>query len=416
MGVRLIHTSDWHLGHHLHGVSREREHAAFLAWLVDLCDAEAVDAVVITGDVFDGSNPPASAQAAYYGFLARLAARRPGVQVVVIGGNHDSPSRLEAPAPLLDALRVRVIGALPRNAAGIAWDRCVVDLGGAWLLAVPFLRAADLTDPERSEGGVGALPASPVGRGRSPLGNDVKARYAEGIAEARARCGDAPLVVTGHLNVSGAEPSTLSERRVVIGGSEAVAADLFPPDLAYVALGHLHKAQRVGGREHVRYAGSPIPLAMTEADYRHQVVVVEIGGVIAIREVPRTVELVRIPKRGAAPLDEVLAAIEALPDLGLDDDPDVRPLLEVAVLLTRPEPQLRVRLDHAMTHKRAHLVRFTTARAGTGAALGDLTVDVALADLSPREVLLQRWRRDHQGDPSAALLAAFDALVARVQA
>lgn len=392
MAVRLLHTSDWHLGHHLHGVSREREHAAFLGWLVDLCVAEAIDAVVITGDVFDGSNPPASAQAAYYGFLARLAARRPGVQVIVLGGNHDSPSRLEAPAPLLDALRVRVIGALPRDAGGIVWDRCVIDLGGAWLLGVPFLRAADVAD------------------------DDVKARYAEGIAAARARAGELPLVVTGHLNVSGAEPSALSERRVVIGGSEAVAADLFPPDLAYVALGHLHKAQRVGGREHVRYAGSPIPLAMTEAEYRHQVVIVEVGGGIAIREVPRTIDLVRIPKRGALPLDEVLAAIAALPDLGIDDDPDARPLLEVAVLLTKPEPQLRVRLDQAMTHKRAHLVRFTTARAGTGAALGDLTVDVALADLSPREVLLQRWRRDHQGDPPAALMAAFDALVARVQA
>src|SRR5688572_11423131 len=106
--MRIVHTSDWHLGHQLHGVSREREHAAFLAWLVEVCEREVVDAVVITGDVFDGSNPPATAQAAWYGFLAQLAARRPGVHVVVIGGNHDSPARLEAAAPVIARVGVHV--------------------------------------------------------------------------------------------------------------------------------------------------------------------------------------------------------------------------------------------------------------------------------------------------------------------
>jgi exonuclease SbcD len=146
-------------------------------------------------------------------------------------------------------------------------------------------------------------------------------------------------------------------------------------------------------------------------------VVVDLGEVteVRIREVPRTVELVRIPKRGAAPLDEILQAIDELPALADDEDPELRPLLEVAVLLTKPEPQLRARLDHAATGKRPRLVRFTTTRAGSGAALGDTSPGVALAELSPRDVLVQRWRRDHQGEPPPALLAAFDALVERVQ-
>jgi exonuclease SbcD len=385
--MRIVHTSDWHLGHQLHGVSRAREHAAFLAWLVDVCMREAADAVLVTGDVFDGSNPPATAQAAWYGFLADLAARRPGVEVVVIGGNHDSPARLEAPAPLLARLNVHVVGAAPA---------AIRRVGEAFVLAVPFLRSADLGDP------VGEDP--------------VRAIFAAGIAELRARANGAPMIVMGHLHVSGAEPSVLSERRILLGGAEAVAGDLFPADVAYVALGHLHKPQRVGGREQVRYAGSPIPLAMSEAEYRHQVLVVDVGEEVRVRpvEVPRTVELMRVPRRGAAPIEEVLVALDLMP---LDDgaDPELRPYLEVHVRLDRPLPALRGQIEQALDGKRPRLVKITVERAGDGAALGDATSGVALADLAPHDVLRRRWRRDHEGDPPAALLAAFDALVARVE-
>ncbi|MCA9677161.1 MAG: exonuclease subunit SbcD, partial [Myxococcales bacterium] len=272
--MRLLHTSDWHLGHQLHGVARDGEHAAFLAWLVEQAVAEQVDAVVITGDIFDGSNPPATAQAAYYGFLAEIGARLPGVEVIVLGGNHDSPARLEAPAPLLERLRVRVVGALPRDDHAVAWDRAVVLLHrrvrgkpgpvAAWLLAVPFLRVGDLAGHVDGDG----VPDPAIA---------IAALYAEGVAAARARAGALPLVITGHLHVTGAEPSILSERRVLAGGAEALDAGLFGAgEVAYVALGHLHKAQRVGGHDHVRYAGSPIPLAMAEAGYKHQVAIVEL--------------------------------------------------------------------------------------------------------------------------------------------
>jgi exonuclease SbcD len=397
--MRIIHTSDWHLGHQLHGVSREREHAAFLAWLVDVCEQEAADAVLITGDVFDGSNPPASAQAAWYGFLADVAARRPGVQVVVIGGNHDSPARLEAPAPLLERMRVHVIGALPRvedEPGRIDWARAVVHLGGACVLAVPFLRISDVATVGGEDGA-----------------EAVRALYAAGMEEARARAAGAPIVVMGHLHVSGAEPSVLSERRIVLGGAEAVSGDLFAADAAYVALGHLHKPQRVG-RENVRYAGSPIPLAMNEAEYRHQVLVIDVRQTIRAIEVPRTVELLRVPRRGAAPLEEILPALLAM-ECETGEDAALRPYLEVHVRLDRPLPQLRGQIEQALEGRRPRLVKITVERAGDGAALADATPGVALADLAPREVLLRRWRRDHQGEPPAALLAAFDELVARVQ-
>jgi exonuclease SbcD len=210
----------------------------------------------------------------------------------------------------------------------------------------------------------------------------------------------------------------MSERRIVVGGAEAVAGDLLPADATYVALGHLHKAQRIGGREHVRYAGSPIPLAMSEADYRHTVVIADLDGdARAVRTVaiPRLVELVRVPRREAAPIEEVLAALAALPALDPDEAHELRPFLEVHVRLDKPVPALRDRIEQALEGKRPRLVKIGVQRAGDLAALGDAAPGVALADLAPRDVVIRKWRRDHQGEPPAALIAAFDALLARVQ-
>ena len=116
--MRVLHTSDWHLGHLLHDLPRDREHAAFLDWLCDTIAAEAIDAVLISGDVFDAGNPPARALAAWYGFVAAARRRRPHLTVVAIAGNHDSPARLTAPAPLLAAAGVHVIGTVGRDADG----------------------------------------------------------------------------------------------------------------------------------------------------------------------------------------------------------------------------------------------------------------------------------------------------------
>jgi DNA repair protein SbcD/Mre11 len=388
--MRLLHTSDWHLGHALHGVGREREHAAFLAWLTGVLEAERVDAVVITGDVFDGSTPPATAEAMWFGFLADARRRVPGLDVVVIAGNHDSPARLGAPSPLLAALGVRVVTSVPPDPGGLVIEVGAAD-DGAVIAAVPYLRPIDLP----------AL-ADPA--------DAVAAVYAGALAAARAAARGRPIVVTGHLFVTGASPSILSERRIVTGGAEAVGAELFPDDVAYVALGHLHRAQRIGGREHVRYAGSPIPLAMNEAGYRHQVVVVDLpAGDVRTLAVPRTLELMRVPRHGALPIDEALAAVATLPTAG-DEAIEDRPLLEVVVALGQPEPRLRDRVEAAAAGRRVRLVKISVEATGDRAALGDVEVG-SLADLDPREVLARRWARDHADPVPAPVLRAFDELL-----
>ena len=129
MGLRILHTADWHLGHSLHGQSRDYEHGRFLDWLLRTLEQRQADALLIAGDVFDSANPPAAAQAMLYRFLVEAGRRLPGLQMVLVAGNHDSPARLEAPSPILETLNVRMVGAVRRDADGRLdtgpwWCRC----------------------------------------------------------------------------------------------------------------------------------------------------------------------------------------------------------------------------------------------------------------------------------------------------
>lgn len=197
-------------------------------------------------------------------------------------------------------------------------------------------------------------------RGRLPCG-----RRGPVPASARQRAGEAPAR-PGHSR-HGALPhgrrqsSENSERRIVIGGAEALPADVFDVAIAYTALGHLHLAQQVNGQANLRYSGSPLPMSFAEIDYPHQIVCVELEGETAkaIRpiRVPRSVELLRVPKTHA-PLDEALAELAEL-DLsayaGLP--PEAQPFLEVRVRLDAPEPGLRARIEDALAGQPVRLAR-----------------------------------------------------------
>jgi exonuclease SbcD len=397
--MRLIHTSDWHLGHMLKGeVSREYEHAAFLAWLLETCVREAADALVITGDVFDSATPPASAERMWFEFVAAARRARPALDIVAIAGNHDSPARLGAASSVLRELGVHVVGGLPRRDDGaLDLDRVLIPVAGGrgLIAAVPFLRPVDVA---------------------GDAGDPLTTIYGEVIAAARARRrADQALIVTGHLYVAGAETQYLSERRVSIGGQEAAPLRLFPDDIDYVALGHIHRAQRVG-RASIRYAGAPLPLSLDEAGYKNQIVAIDFqaGRLHDLRTlpVPRVVEIVRVPRRGAAPLAEVVAELARLPLL-VPGDP-ARPFLEVVVALERPEPKLRAAIEAALDGKRPRLIRLGTETTGDGGALGDGVALQRLAELDPREVFMRLWARDHVERPGDAVLAGFDRLLAEV--
>lgn len=248
--MKLLHTSDWHLGHTLLDADREVEHDEFLSWLLDTIEAHEVDALLVTGDIFDSANPPATAQRAWYRFLVEAGRRRKGLQVVAIAGNHDSAARLEAPREVLASLDVTVVGELPCADGRLDPARLLVPLRDregvrrAWVAAVPYLRSSDLA----GFGEEAALEDDGSVR-IDPNATRVAAVYAEASALVRSRRTDGEAVVlTGHLYAAGGHLSEISERKIQKGNQEAVALDVFGSDVGYVALGHLHLAQTVGGR------------------------------------------------------------------------------------------------------------------------------------------------------------------------
>lgn len=407
--MRLIHTSDWHLGHSLHELSRRHEHLAFFDWLLDTIDDEKADALLVAGDVFETANPSAQALSDFYEFLSKCKQRFPSLDIVVIGGNHDSAARLDAPDSLLRSFGVRVVGGVSRTVDGeIDVERLVIPLrnaeGGvaAWVAAVPFLRPVDL--PRVDAPDVDVL-IEGVRRLYSQVFEAIRARREEGEA----------IVAMGHCYMTGTNLSELSERKILGGNQHALPVDVFPEDVAYAALGHLHLAQKVGGRNGVRYCGSPIPLSFSETTYRHQVCVVELDGerLSSVRDVriPRAVELLQLPPNEPGTLNDLLNELRALPERDEAQPLETLPMLEVRVLLEQPEPTLRGMLERELEEKAARLVKISITRAGTGRGLADVERVSSLTDLKPEDVFRLKYERDHGGEPSEELLAAFHELV-----
>jgi len=410
--MRLLHTSDWHLGQTLHTFERSYEHQCFLDWLLDTLVHEQVDALLIAGDIFDNSNPSAASQRQLYRFLQQARVRAPQLDIVVIAGNHDSPGRLEAPGPLLEAHGTVVIGNVARMDDGeIDLDRLLVPLHGsdgtvqAWVLAIPFLRPGDV--PRVAQPADGGAPIDPYLHGITQL-----YRQAHVLAQAQRLPGQA-IVAMGHCHMIDGAASLESERRIVIGGTEALPAAMFDDAIAYAALGHLHLAQRVGKQDHLRYSGSPLPLSFAEVGYTHQVVLVDLadGRATAITPVPvpRAVPLLRIPAT-PAPLKDVLAALVALdlPDLPVH----ARPFLEVRVLLDAPEPGLRAQVEAALEGKPVRLAKIEPTRKASKQQEADavLTLD-QLAQMQPDDIFRRLYRQKYDEDAPHEQLSAFAELM-----
>ncbi len=393
--MRILHTSDWHLGHTMQGLPRDHEHTAFLKWLRQVLLDQRIDVLLLSGDVFHTANPSAQATSTWYGFLSEVVGDNKSLQVVVIAGNHDSPARLQAPHPILSPMRVHVVGQLRGTGGELDMDRLVIPLKDhdgavrAVCAAVPFLRPEDL--------GTGLEVASD----RDHLVDGVRAVYAQVLAAARKGHGGQrlPIVALGHCYMTGATLSEFSERKVLGGNQHALPLDIFPEDVAYVALGHLHLAQPVGGRANVRYAGSPIPLSLAEAPYRHQVCVVELSQAAAPRidclHVPRAVDIVRVPTAGAAPLPWVLERLRKLPprDEYLNDN--TRPYLEVAVKLDSSpgDPELRARVEEALAGRAPPLIKLSVVRPLRERTLADVAPVETLHDLTPDQVFRSLYRK-----------------------
>lgn len=409
--MRFIHTSDWHLGQTLHSAERGLEHQHFLDWLITTLEQQQADALLIAGDVFDNANPSASSQKQFYRFLQQAKARLPKLDIVIIAGNHDSPGRLEAPGPLLDGMDISVIGMVPRLSDGSIDVAAMVlplrqnDEIVAWCLAVPFLRPGDVPRVENA--------SDPYMAGIAQLYRNVAAHALS------LRQPGQPIIAMGHCHMVGGEISEDSERRIVIGGTEALSASMFDDDITYAALGHLHLAQRVGKQEHLRYCGSPLPLSFSEVDYQHQVLCVDIEGdkltQVTPLHVPRTVQLLRIPKQAAA-LPTVLDALDGLDLASITDASKGRqydPYLEVRVKLEAPEPGLRARIESYIEGKPLRLLKIDTHYPGK--AQDETSDEQATQDtldrLQPEDIFRRLYQGKYQQDAPGDMLQAFGELL-----
>ncbi len=406
--MRLLHTSDWHLGQTLHNFERHYEHQQFLDWLLETLVQQQADALLIAGDIFDNANPSSASQRQFYQFLRQARERVPHLNLIVIAGNHDSAGRLEAPAPLLEAHGTRVIGSVPRKADGdIDVAALVLPLTGrsgaveAWCLAVPFLRPGDV--PRLASDNPG-----------DPYLGGIALLYQQALQHALAlRSPGQAILAMGHCHMVDGQLSEDSERRIVIGGTEMLPAGIFGSDIAYAALGHLHLAQSVGQHQHIRYCGSPLPLSFAEVNYQHQVLRIDIDAdalteVMAL-PIPRAVELLRVPARPAL-LPQVLEQLAALtPEV---HDTQRQPLLEVRVLLDAPEPGLRARIEAALEGKPVRLAKIETSSAARGNAEqpAALTLD-QLERMKPDQIFRQLYQQRYDTDAPTDQLSAFAELM-----
>ena len=308
--MRILHTSDWHLGRSLLGKRRYTEFSQFLDWMLQCIEQHQIEVLIIAGDIFDTTTPSVTAQDQYYNFLARAATQSSCQHIVVIGGNHDSASFLNAPGAILKNLDVHVVG----QACDDIQDEVLVlnnraSEAGLIVCAVPFLSDRDIRRyvpleslADKDERVIAAYHQH----------YQEVADYAKQLAEQY----QVPMIATGHLFMTGGLTTEGDGvRDLYVGTLGQLKTDLFSPDFNYIALGHIHQHQKVGGLEHIRYSGSPLPMCFDEITRPKKVLIVDFDEAhqaqIQEIEVPRFQRLDKI----SGDLKQLRSQIEALKSL-----------------------------------------------------------------------------------------------------
>jgi len=406
--MRILHTSDWHLGHQLLGISREYEQQCFLGWLFEQLDQHNVDSLIVAGDIFDSANPPAWAWRLLYQFLAKVKQRLPRLDLLLVAGNHDSPSKLDAPDHLLRAFDIHLIGSLPRlNDHSLDLDKLIIELTNAQgevaarVAAVPFLRPGDLDLSTIADDAPDKLVAG-VERVYHQLAQRINVLNSQ----------EQVSIATAHAYLVSSQISEMSERRILGGNQHALPVEQFALQFDYSALGHLHKPQQLAGQA-VYYSGSPIPMSLSERTYKHQVKLVDFahGKLIDTQSlvIPRRVELLKVPAQ-PEPLPQVLAQLKQLALEPLDSVQ--QPLLEVNVLLEKPQSMLREQIVKALEGQSVRLVKITTHYLDKQQnSVRKLTDN--LDQIKPEQVFKLKYQQQYNNDVPPRYLNAFNELLAK---
>ena len=372
--LRLLHTSDWHIGRTLYGRKRYEEFEAFLTWLAETIQQNQINALLVAGDVFDTSSPSNRAQELYYRFLCRVAASSCR-HIVVVAGNHDSPSFLNAPRELLKALDVHVVGsstASPEDEVLVL--RNEQDAPELIVCAVPYLRDRDIRVAEAGES---------VEDKERKLIEGIRTHYAAVAALAeqkREELGvDIPIVGTGHLFTAGGQTvDGDGVRELYVGSLAHVTAGIFPACFNYLALGHLHVPQKVNGSETIRYSGSPLPMGFGEAKQQKSVCQVEFHSTAA------SVQLIDVPI--FQKLERVKGDWEGISNRIIElSATDSQGWLEVIYDGTEVIGDLRERLEAAISGTQMEILRIKNNRI-IERVLGQIHEEETLDDLNVNDV------------------------------
>ncbi|MEO9332835.1 MAG: exonuclease subunit SbcD [Pseudomonas sp.] len=380
--MRILHTSDWHLGQHFMGKTRQAEHQAFCAWLLAQVRSHAVDVLLIAGDVFDTGAPPSYAREQYYRLVVEL--RDAGCALVVLGGNHDSPAMLGESRSLLAQLGTRVVPGVGVDLAEqvqVLHDREGVP--GAILCAVPFIRPRDVT-------------ASQAGQSAQDKQQSLQQAIAEhyrALHELAQRKRDElglalPIIATGHLTTVGASASE-SVREIYVGSLEAFPTSAFPP-ADYIALGHIHRPQKVGGLEHIRYSGSPIALSFDEARQQKEVLLLDFDAAALQSITPLPVPVFQPMASLRGSLKELAGAIAEQAAQGTTELPV---WLEVQVSTDDYLSDLQSRIDALCEGLPVEVLRIRRERGTASASLASEARET-LDELSVEDVFRRRLQQE----------------------
>ncbi len=406
--MRILHTSDWHLGQHFMGKSRQAEHQALIDWLLAQVDAHAVDAVLIAGDIFDTGSPPSYARELYSQLVVRLHGA--GVALLLLGGNHDSVATLGESRGLLACLSSTVVATVddPAKQVVVLPLRGGKGEAGCIVCAIPFIRPRDVLQSQAGQS---------ADEKQQSMRAAIQAYYRSVYEAGRARQAElqgqlgrvVPLIATGHLTTVGAS-SNESVREIYVGSLDAYPTAAFPP-VDYIALGHIHKPQKVGGLDHIRYCGSPIPLGFDEAKQQKEMLLVDLSadGLAAITPlvVPRFQSLISVGGNLTALAGAITAA--AL------EGSVARPVwLEVTVAEDDYLADLPARIEAMTQGLPVEVLRVRRQRGNAAASMvGEITE--TLDELSPDEVFARRLAQEELApELQLALSQRYRAVVTRL--
>ncbi len=375
--MKFLHTSDWHLGRTLYGRKRYEEFEAFLSWLTEIIKHKSVDTLLVAGDIFDTGNPGNRAQELYYSFLCEISTTCCR-HVVVIAGNHDSPSFLNAPKELLKVLNVHVIGAKTDTVEDEVITLFNDDQPEAIICAVPYLRDRDIRT---------ACAGETIDDKNAKLVEGLKNHYADvcEIAEKKQKQFNEsgypgiPIIAMGHLFTAGGRTTADDGvRELYVGSLAHIGEDVFPNGIDYLALGHLHVPQKVGGKDHFRYCGSPIPMGFGEANQKKKVFLVEWANqhlTVQEMEVPRFQQLERI----VGSMEQIRTRLEKLSEEGSSA------WLEIEYTGSRIISDLRGMIDEVLDGSAMEIRRIKNRRV-IDRVISAVSENETLDDLKPEDV------------------------------